>query len=813
MATFFQDFRYALRQAYKNVGVSLTAILSLALGIGATVSVFSIIYAVIMNPWPYQGADRIANVALLDKSGHEQGYGLNGPQTRELAKAQSLEYVVAFNGWSLTITGSDVPENVEAMYFTGNLFQMLGVPAMLGRYYLPSDAPDGQDPQPVIVLSYKFWMHHYNGDRSIVGKTIQLVHKTYSIIGVMPQHFGFMGPDVYLPLKLSGAASEQYGTMVKIKPGVKPEAAAAELEPYFREFTKQTPDHYPKEYKKLIIENLSYWVLHSIRSTLYLLFGAVGLLLAIGCANVSILLLARGTARQHEFAVRSAVGASSVRIVRQLLTESLILALTGSGLGVILAYRSLGLIVANRPEGSFPNEADFHIHVPVLLFSVGLAIATGVLFGLFPALQSARPEISQVMQSNARKVAGSVRGKQLHRVLIAGQIALTMLLLTAAGAAIEGFVRMMRVDLGYNPHNIMSVGIPVHENAFPTWTDRANYFTQLRDKIAALPDVESTGISTNATPPESGWNQPFDIQGKTATEDQKASVNFVDSRYFTTLGIPLKTGRLWEQTELGRGALMAVVNESFVTHYYPGGDAIGRSIKIPTIKSDSAQTLVAPGSNGWLQIIGVTGNALDDGLDKPVKPAIYLPYTLNMWVWTQILVRSRVDPHAIIHSVRQQIAAVNPDQQASLWDDGLLESWIHNQRVFARARLVSILFATFSVLALILAAVGLYSVVSYSVAQRTNEFGIRMALGAQSHHVLKIVFASAGVSVGLGVIIGLGLSFALSRLIEKWIETASGSPLILIAVSFLLLAVAALACLLPARRATAVDPMNALRYE
>src|ERR1700758_2736423 len=236
MATFFQDLRYALRQLYKNVGVSLTAILSLALGIGATVSVFSIIYAVIMNPWPYQGADRIAHVALLDKSGKEQGYGLNGPQTRELAKAKSLEYVVAFNGWSLTITGSDVPENVEAMYFTGNVFQMLGVPAMLGRYFLPSDAPDGQDPQPVAVLNYKFWMRHYHADRSIVGKTIQLVHKPYTVIGVMPPHFGFLGPDIYLPLKMSGTASEQYGTFIKLKPGVKPEAAAAELQPYFKEF-------------------------------------------------------------------------------------------------------------------------------------------------------------------------------------------------------------------------------------------------------------------------------------------------------------------------------------------------------------------------------------------------------------------------------------------------------------------------------------------------------------------------------------------------------------------------------------------------
>src|SRR5271154_176915 len=396
MSTFLRDLRFAARQLYKNRGVTLTAILSLALGIGATVSVFSIIYAVLMNPWPYQGADRIANISLMDKSGKEQDYGLNGPQTRELAKAHSLEYVVAFNGWNLTVTGSDVPEDVQANYFTGNVFQMLGVPAMIGRYYVPADAPDGQDPQPVVVLSYKFWMHHYNGDRSIVGKTIQLVHKTYSVIGVMPPHFGFLGADVYLPLKLSGSVDERYGTFVKLKAGVKPEAAVAELEPYFKEFAKQTPDHYPKGTTKIEIQNLSYWVTHSISKTLYLLFGAVGLLLAIGCGNVSILLLARGTARQHEFAVRSAVGASGGRIVRQLLTESVILSFIGAGLGVLLAYGSLGFMVDRLPEGSLPNEARFHVNLPVLLFSVGIALVTGILFGLFPALQFARPEISQV---------------------------------------------------------------------------------------------------------------------------------------------------------------------------------------------------------------------------------------------------------------------------------------------------------------------------------------------------------------------------------------------------------------------------------
>ena len=720
---------------------------------------------------------------------------------------------MAFNGWNLTVTGSDVPEDVQGMYFTGNVFQMLGVPAMLGRYFLPSDDLDGQEPQPVVVLNHKFWKRHYNGDPSVVGKTIQLVHKTYTVIGVMPPHFGFLGPDVYLPLKLSGSASEQYGTFVKLKPGVKPEAAATELEPYFQEFRKQTPDHYPKDYKKIAIQNLSYWVLHTISKTLYLLFGAVGLLLAIGCGNVSILLLARGTARQHEFAVRAAVGASGVRIVRQLLTESLILALTGAGLGVFLAYWSLGFIVANLPEGSFPNEADFHIHVPVLLFSVGLALITGILFGLFPALQLARPEISQVMQSSTRKVAGSVRGKRLHSVLIAGQIALTLLLLTAAGIAIQGFVRMLHVNLGYNPHNIMSVGIPVHEHTFSTWAERSDYFTQLRDRIATLPDVVSTGISTNATPPDSGWNQPFELQGKTAGEDQKASVNFVDSRYFSTLGIPLRKGRLWEETELKRGAPMAVVNETFAKHYFANSDPLIAAIKVPSLKSEPPERLVAPGSDGWLQVIGVTADALDDGLDKPTKPAIYLPYTVNMWMWTQILVRSRDDPHGILHSVKQQIVGVNPDQQATLWDDGVLETWIKNQPVFARGRLVSGLFAAFSVLALLLAAVGLYSVVSYSVVQRTNEFGIRMALGAQKWHVLRIVFTSAGISVGLGIVVGLGLSFALNRLIAQWVENGSASPLILLAASSLLLAVAAAACLIPARRASGVDPMTALRCE
>src|ERR1700753_1118717 len=491
-----QDVRYALRQLRKSPGFASTAILSLALGIGATVAVFSIIYAVLLNPWPYAGADRICFVNLLDKAENYFVPGLNGRQMRVLQHAHVIEDLVGLDGSNLMVTGSDVPEGVAVADLTGNGFQFMGIPAMLGRYFVPSDAPDGRDPQPVVVLSYKFWQRHYRGDPSVIGETIELQHKSYNILGVLPPRFTWGDADVYRPLRVLQNQTNRYLTMLKLRQGVNTAAAEAELGPLYQQFDKETPNGYSKGYK-LSVRNITYVYIHQLGPTLYLLFGAVALLLAIGCGNVSILLLARGMARHHEFAVRSAVGASSSRIVRQLLTESLILACIGGGLGVLFAYQSLGLIVARLPKQSFPNEADFHVHVPVLLFSVGLALITGVLFGLFPALQLARPEIGQIMQSSTRKVAGSVRGKRFHSVLIAGQIALTLLLLTAAGVAIEGFVHMMHVNLGYNPHNVMSVGIPIHENTFRTWAERSTYFNQLRDKIATLPDVLSTGISTN----------------------------------------------------------------------------------------------------------------------------------------------------------------------------------------------------------------------------------------------------------------------------------------------------------------------------
>ena len=811
MQILLQDLRFATRQIFRNPGFSLTAVLSLALGIGATVAVYSILYDAVLNPWPYAGIERIVDVWISDSSGHDGLPDLTAAQIRQLRQAHAVEDLIAVDGDNLTVTGSDTPDDVRVVKMTGTGFQFMGLTPLIGRYIVPADAPDGQDPQPVAVLSYKFWQRHYRGDPSVVGKTIQLSHQTYTILGVMPVRFTWGDGEVYLPLKMESDQVHRYSTKIKLRPGVSFAAAEAEFRPLYQEFDHQTPNLLPKQFK-VSVRGLADTYTRDLKKTMYLLFGAVALLLAIGCGNLSILLLARGTARQHELAVRSAVGASGRRIVRQLLTEALLLSLLGTGLGVFLAYRAIGFIVPRLPEFSYPHEADFHINLPVLFFSVGLALLTGIIFGLFPALQSAQPEISQVMQTSTRRLTGGVKGRRIHTALIAGQIALTLLLMTAAGAAIQGFVRMNTVPLGYQPQHVMSVGLPIQITAHTTWEDRVQYFTQLREKISAMPGVLSAGISTNATPPDSGFRLPVDILGKQASQEQRAAFEFVSPEYFTTLQIPLLRGRFWNQGEVARGAALVLVNQAFVRRYLSGADAVGHSVRSTQLVNAPPYRLMAPGSDGWLPVIGVVADSLDDGLDKPVAPAIYAPYTLQTVPWTQVLVRTQGEPLPMLRTIRQQIASIDPEQQivSNVRD---LNGWIQGQPEFQRGRLISILFGAFSVLGLTLAAVGLYSVVSYTVVQRTSELGIRMALGARRYDVLRLVGLSAGTSVGLGILAGLALSFGMNHLIARWVESGTRDPLIILAVSLVLIAVAAAACLIPARRALAIDPMAALRCE
>ena len=811
MQTLLQDLRYSLRQLRKSPAFTLTAVISLALGIGATTAVFSVVYAVVMDPYPYANSDRMAHLVVKDKTGHDRYIAITGRQIQELRKSPVIEDFVGFDGWSLTVTGHDLPEDVQATYFTSNAFNFFGVPPVLGRGLVASDAIDGQDPQPVVVLGYKFWQRHFNSDPAVLGKTLQLMRKNYTIVGVAAPRFTWGDADVYLPAKLLQAPEHFYNVTMRLKPGVTHAAADAALQPLMEQFAKEKPQTFPDHFQ-MHVQGLNEHFIRDLGGTLALLFSAVGLLLAIGCGNVSILLLARGTARQHEFAVRAAIGASRRRIIRQLLTESLLLSLTGTALGVLLAFRLLALIVSMLPQYSFPHEAAIRINVPVLAFSVTIAMLTGILFGLWPALQLSRPRVSQVMQSSTRKIAGGVRGRATHNALIAGQIALTLVMLAGASAAMEGFLRLMHTPLGYDPHNIMSVGIPVHDGTYQTREERSAYFQQLRTRAATVPGVTMTAISSNATPPSNGFNTQFEILGHPAIEQQFALINLVSPEYFPALRISLLQGRIWDQTENHNAAHLAVINQTLARQYFPNGDAIGHSMKIAALTPQPPFRLTAPGADGWLQIMGIIADKRDDGMRNPIKPEAFIPYTLVMGMGTQILVRSDVAPLSLVHAVAEQVNSVDPDQQINGQVQNL-EQWITTQPEWQQEQLVAWIFGGFAVLALALAAVGLYSVVSYTVVQRTNEFGIRMALGAQRGHVLRIVFASTVVSVGGGILAGLALTVGLHKVLAQWAEGSSRDPLILLAVTALLSAVAAIACVLPARRASKVDPMTALRYE
>ncbi len=399
MHSLVSDLRYAARELRRRPGFTLTAVLSLALGVGATSAVFSVVYAVLINPFPYTGAERMMQIALKDKAGNYRYPGLTGPQIELLRKAAAIESVVGEDGWNLTTTDGDLPEDVVAGYVTPNAPNHWGTPALKGRWLAPSDAPTGKEPERVVVLGYRFWQRYYSGDPDIVGRTIQLVRKPYQIVGVMPPRFRWREADIYLPLKFTLDPNIGFGVTLKIRPGISTERANAELQPILEQFAKQSPTRYPEAFRVNLRSIIELYA-RPLGPTLYLLFGAVASLLLIGCANVSILLLARGAQRQHELAVRAALGAGRGRIVRQLFTESLAIAVAGTALGILVAWKSLAFIIAWLPSNSFPAESVIEMNLPVLLFSASLAFATAIVFGIAPALQLSRPDLARVVQSS-----------------------------------------------------------------------------------------------------------------------------------------------------------------------------------------------------------------------------------------------------------------------------------------------------------------------------------------------------------------------------------------------------------------------------
>ena len=808
MTGVFQDLRYALRQIRKSPGFTATALLSLTLGIGATTAIFSVVYGVLLDPYPYKDADRMVHVELRDKTDRGPLLFVNGAEYQELRKASAIDDLFLQNDRRETLAGGQFPISVSVGQYSPNLFTYMGVPTALGRPFTLADAPDGK-PAPVAVLSYLFWQRQYAQSSSVIGQTVELDRSLYTVIGVAPPRFTWGDSDLYIPALPSADPHEYWMSFIKLKPGVKHPAAAAELQVLVDRFVRDDPRDFRRD-RKVAIVTLNEEVLGRFSGTLILLFVAVVALLAIGCANVSILLLARGIARQHELAVRASIGASRGRLIRQLLTEAILLSLTGATLGILAAYGSVGTISSMLPLYSFPHEAAIHVNGIVLAFSAAVAVITGILFGVSPAWQLSRPRISELIQANSTRLTGSGRSRNTHRLLIAGQISLTLLLMAGAGAATKAFLALTHTPLGFDPDHISAVNISTPKGAYPGWQARLNANEAVRHAIAEVPGVESVSVSTSWFPPFGGFTPKFDLRSKPSLTGAEAVLALVSPQEFSTFQMPLMTGRIFNDAEVGRAAHLALVNQAFVKRYLDGANPIGQGVRSAMLKVERPDLLLGQAPDDWMEVIGVVGDIRNDGLDRPTKPAVFLPYSFLLPPDESLFVRSAGDPDAALKAVKQRLREFNADMVVN--QDHPL-TWALETQGWGQGRFIATLFSLFAILALALAATGLYSVVSFSVTQRTQEVGIRMALGAPRTSILRLVISSTAVMLAAGVAMGLALSVVLSRVVGSWAGGTPRDPLTLLLAAVVLMLVSVLACIGPAWRAATVNPVVALRYE
>ena len=807
MWTLLQDLRFALRQFRKSPGFVITAILSLMLGIGATTAMFSVVYGILLDPYPYKDNNRMVHVQLNDKNDRGPLLLVNGSGYKDLRNIPSLDDVFLQRENQENLTGDQIPVSVNVGLYSPNLFEYMGVPPVLGREFTPADAPGGNAP-PLAVLSYIFWQRQFGGSRDVLGKNIELDHKLYTIIGVVPPRFTWGDSDVYTPAFPTADPNELWLAFVKLKPGAKFPVAQAQFQALVNQYAKQSKN-YPQD-RKVKIVTLNEQVLGQFAGTLTLLFGAVLALLLIGCANVSILQLARGTARQHEFAVRVSVGAGRSRLIRQLLTESVILSVTGAVVGVLAAYKGVAALSAFLPYYSFPHEAAIHVNGMVLAFTAAVAVLTGILFGVSPAWQLSRPQLGSLIQASSAKHTGSAHNRNTHRLLTAGQVALTLLLMAAAGAAMKAFVARIHTPLGFDPDHVIAINVGFPKGSNPTWLARLNANELVRKTITEVPGVDTASVSTTWFPGFGGFNTKIELQGKPSLTDAQAVACLVSAHEFLTLRIPLLAGRVYDEAENMRAAHVAVVNQTFVKQFLGDGNPIGQRVRSPMLKVEQPSLLIAQAPDDWLEIVGVVGDAKNDGVDHPIKPAVFLPYSFVLPTDESLLVRVTGDPDVVLRSIKQRLGQLN--REMVVGNAHTLLWWLET-RGWGQERFIATLFSLFAVLALGLAATGLYSVVSFAVTQRTQEVGIRMALGAPRTSIIRLVLASTGTMLGFGLALGLALSVALNKVVVSWANGSPRDPLTLLASATLLLLVAVAACVVPAWRAATIDPMRALRTE
>jgi predicted permease len=804
------DLRYALRIFRRSPGFAATAVVSLAVGIAAATGLFSIVNAALLNPFPFADINRIVTLGMTDR-GQPRGLSVTARQLVALQHSEVLDGAFASNTWEMTLTGQDLPEAVPTQYFSANGLNVLGVPPLLGRVFNEADGPAGEQAQRVVVLTYRFWQRHFGGRPEAVGQTLYFGREPYTVIGVLPRQYFYTGPEILVPIHLTFDPNFAWGVQARLKEGITPRMAEQRLQPLFDQFAREAPQRFPKEVRPLVRSLVETRRAADFVPTLLLIFAASLLLLLLACANVSILLLARGTSRAREFAVRAAIGASRGRLMRQLLVESLLLAVNGAALGVAAGYWGLPALLRLSPPNSVPvgNLMAVPISVPVLLFSAGLAMASALIFGLSPALSFSRARLT----ATARTTAG-VESRRAHHLLLGAQIALTVLLLAGTGAAVRALIGLYRTSLGYDPHQVIIASINLPENSYAAWADRSTFYERLRNRMADVPQVESVALAAfSGIPPRSGQRSVVEVPGRGMTGDEAPILQRISAHYFATMKIPLVRGRVWSDSENAGTPHVAVVNQTMAREFWPDESAIGRRVRMPDyIKSPTARTvrLAAPGSDGWFEIIGVVGDTPNVGLHEPPAPSIYVPYTLMLSDSLNVILRTSHDPLSMTRSIREAVRTVDPNQPVNVVrtaEDALASAG------WARERFVTLLLLGFAVLALMLAVVGLYSVVSYSVSCRFKEFGIRMALGAGRGRIVNSAVQPAVLAIVAGLFAGLALSVGLNKVVAQWSIGNLNDPVVLVAVSLVLCVVTMMSAAIPANRAASIQPADALRID
>jgi putative ABC transport system permease protein len=814
MESLRQDVRHALRNLIKAPGFSVVAVVTLALGIGASTAIFSILENILMEPFPYPDARRYMSLQIHDTERNEPGgrAGFIGPEYLDYGEQNHVfDRVIANDGLDVLYRSSQGTQLLAGNYVTPGTFEFLGVPPLLGRAMQAADYE--ANAVPVFVLRYKTWVNEFGADPKILDGTFVLNDTQRTLVGIMPPRFGWGDADVWIPLKpsrtpssieIAGAFDRHWFLMGHLRPGVSIKQAVADFTVIANRLAKVYPKEYPKHFT-IEIESLTDLVVGRFRTTLYIVLAAVGLLLLIGCGNVANLLLARATTREKEFAVRSAIGASRGRLIRQLLVESVILACGGAGLGTLLAWGGLKFIVALTPQDIIPAEAVVRLNAAVLLFTLAVAVLTAIVFGLVPALKAARKDLHEPLRDGGRGFVGGVRHGRLRNGVVILEVALSLTLMVSAGLLMRSFVRLREVQLGFQADHVLSARLPLPVERYKTAAQIAGFYQPLLQRLQNLPGVVAA-TETSTLPPYGGLGSEIEIPGKTHLEKWDAIFQLCSQGYFQVLRLQLLAGRTFNEAEVTGARKFAVVNQTFVNKYLPGENPIGREVRINQL-ADFEDKVPEP----MFQIIGVVADAKNHGLQDPPGPEIWIPYTVTGSAFRGILVRTAKDPLTMLKAVRHEVWATDPNVALTL--TGSLEGYI-SQFSYAGPRFGFTLMLIFGSIGLILVTIGVYSVLSYTTARRTQEIGVRMALGAHGSDVLRMVIGMGLRLVALGAATGLLVSVALARILatQLW-EVSPYDPWTLTLVPAVLLVTAFLACWFPARRAARVDPLIALRYE